>query len=73
MTSTKCKCAQVEKEGLAVTRACERLSNYIAGKSITIETDHKPLVPLLMKHTTDKLPPRLQCYKMRVMRLDIIS
>ena len=67
MTSTECKYAQT----LAVTWACERSSNYIVGKSITIEADHKPLVPLLMKHTIDKLPPRLQSYKMRVMRFNI--
>ena len=71
MTSTECKYAQIEKEALAVTWACERSSNYIVGKSITIETDHKPLVPLLMKHTIDKLPPRLQRYKMRLMRFNI--
>ena len=52
MTSTACKYAQIEKEALAVTWACERSSNYIVGKSITIETDHKPLVLLLMKHTS---------------------
>lgn len=71
MTSTECKYAQIEKEALAVTWACERSSIYIVGKSITIETDHKPLVPLLMKHTIDKLPPRLQRYKMRLMRFNI--
>ena len=71
MTSTECKYAQIEKEALAVTWTCERSSNYVLGKSITIETDHKPLVPLLMKHTIDKLPPRLQRYKMRLMRFNI--
>ncbi len=71
MTScTESKYAQIEKEALAVTWACERSSNCIVGKSITIETDHKPLVPLLMKHTLDKLPPRVQRYKMRLMRDD---
>ena len=71
MTNTESKYAQIEKEALAVTWACERSSNYIIGKAVTIETDHKPLVPLLMKHTIDKLPPRLQRYKMRLMRFNI--
>ena len=71
MTSTESKYAQIEKDALAVTWACERSSNYIIGKSITIETDHKPLVPLVMKHTLDKLPPRVQRYKMRLMRFNI--
>ena len=71
MTSTESKHAQLEKGVLAVTWACERSSNYSVGKSITIETDHKPLVPLLMKHTIDKLPPWVQLYKMRLMRFNI--
>lgn len=71
MTVTESKYSQIEKEALAVTWACERSSNYIIGKSITIETDHKPLVPLLTKHTIDKLPPRILRYKMRLMRFNI--
>ncbi|CAB4002615.1 Hypothetical predicted protein, partial [Paramuricea clavata] len=71
MTTTEARYAQIEKEALAVTWACERSSNYIIGKTITIETDHKPLVPLLTNHTIDKLPPRLQRYKMRLMRFHI--
>ena len=54
MTATEAKYAQIEKEALAVTWACERSSNYIIGKAITVETDHKPLVPLLTSHTIDK-------------------
>ena len=71
MTATKAKYAQIKKETLAVTSACERSSNYIIEKAITIETDHKPLVLLLTNHTIDKLPPRLQRYKMRLMRFNI--
>jgi hypothetical protein len=71
ITTTEARYAQIEKEALAVTWAYERSSNYIIGKTITIETDHKPLVPLLTNHTIDKLPPRLQRYKMRLMRFHI--
>ncbi|CAB3983327.1 Transposon Ty3-G Gag-Pol poly [Paramuricea clavata] len=71
MTTTEARYAQIEKEALAVTWACERSSNYIIGKPITIETDHKLLVHLLTNHTIDKLPPRLQRYKMRLMRFHI--
>ncbi len=53
MTATEAKYAQIKKEIFVVTWACERLSNFITGKSITVETDHKTLVPLLTKHTID--------------------
>lgn len=39
--------AQIEKEALATTWACERFAGYILGKDIHVQTDHKPLVPLL--------------------------
>ena len=41
MTETEQRYAQVEKEALAVTWACERLSDYLIGKNFHIETDHK--------------------------------
>ena len=47
--------------------------NYILGKEITGETDHKPLVPLLTTHSIDQLPPRIQRMKMRLMRFHIKS
>ena len=44
-------------------------SDYIVGKSIIAETDHKPLVPLLTTRTLDEVPPRVQRLRMRLMRL----
>ena len=46
MSDTESRYAQVEKEALAITWACEKFSSYILGKMFTIETDHKPLIPL---------------------------
>ena len=43
--------AQIEKEALATTWACEKYSTYILGRPFLVESDHKPLVPLLnMEH-----------------------
>ena len=60
-------CASRER-GLVLTWACERFSDYIVGKSIVAETDHKPLVPLLTTRTLDEVPPRVQRLRMRLMR-----
>ena len=32
------------------------------------ETDHKPLIPLLSTKNLDELPPRIQRFRMRLMR-----
>ncbi|XP_065902585.1 uncharacterized protein [Dysidea avara] len=60
MSETETRYAQIEKEALAITWACEKFSTYILGKHISIETDHKPLVPLLgnnysIQHVPGKL------------------
>ena len=69
LTPTESRYAQIEKEALVLTWACERSWEYITGKSIYVETDHKPLVPLLRKHAlTRPLPPRIQRFRMRLMR-----
>ena len=60
--------AQIEKEALAITWACERFSEYILGKEVELETDHKPLVPLLGSKHLDSLPPRVLRFRLRLMR-----
>ena len=71
ITPTETRYAQIEKEALALTWACERSWEYLVGKSIYIETDHKPLVPLLSTRTLDQLPPRIQRFRMRLMRFHL--
>ena len=68
LSPTECRYAQVEKEALAITWSAERFSNYLIGKEFLVETDHKPLVPLLGQKGLDKLPPRIQRFRMRLLR-----
>ena len=68
MASTEQRYAQIEKEALATTWACEKFNDYILGKDILIETDHKPLVPLFDSRTLDELLPRIQIFRMRRMK-----
>ena len=70
MTPTETRYAQIEKEALALTWACERYSDYLIGLRFSIETDHKPLVPLFSAKLLDELPIRVQRFRMRMMRYD---
>ncbi|XP_064622558.1 uncharacterized protein LOC135484804 [Lineus longissimus] len=69
LNDTEKRYAQIEKEALAATWACERFSDYVLGKTFSLETDHKPLVPLLGGgKSLEMLPARVQRFKMRLMK-----
>ena len=70
LSDTEKRYAQIEKEALASTWACEHFDNYILGKHFLLETDHKPLVPLLSSKDLDKLPPRILRFRLRMMRFE---
>ena len=70
MTETEECYAQVEKEALATTWACEKFATYILGEKILIETDHRPLVSLLGEKNLDRLPPRILQFRLLISRFD---
>ena len=70
MTTTESRYAQIEKEALAITWACEKFSSYVLGRQVLLETDHKPLVPLMTYKQLDNLPPRVLRFRLRLMRFD---
>ena len=70
MSETELRYAQIEKEALATTWACEKFRDYLIGKKFSIEIDHKPLVPLLNSKYLDSLPPRILRFRFRLMRFD---
>ena len=59
LTKAETRYAQIEKKALASTWACERFADYILGKPVIIETDHKPLLLLLGTKHLDDLPPKI--------------
>ena len=68
LSKTEKRYAQIEKEALAGTWACEKFSDYILGKRFCLETDHKPLVSLLGSKHLDSLPPRILRFRLRLSR-----
>ena len=70
LSDTETRYAQIEKEALASTWACEKFSKYILGLKFTIETDHKPLIALLGYKELDPLPPRVLRFRLRLTRFD---
>ena len=68
MSETEQRYAQIEKEALAVTWACEKFADYILGRTFHIESDHKPLIPLLSSKHLDRLPPRVLRFRLRLAR-----
>ena len=70
MSNVEQRYAQIEKEALATTWACEKFAAYLVGGTFTIETNHKPLVPLLSTKHLDSLPPRVLHFRLRLDRFD---
>lgn len=64
--------AQIEKEALAITWACQRFSDYVLGRRFTIESDHKLLIPLLNTKHLDALPPRVIQFCLRLAKFDYV-
>ena len=60
--------AQIKKEGLATAWACERFVDFIVGKHIENETDHKPLIPLPGCKDLDHLHPRILRFRLQLDR-----
>ncbi|RXN16535.1 dynein heavy chain axonemal [Labeo rohita] len=72
LTECQKRYAQIEKELLAIVYGCEKFHQYVYGKTVQVETDHKPL-ETVFKKSLQKAPPRLQRMLMRLQLYDIRS
>ena len=70
LNETQKKYATIEKELLAVVFACKRFHQYIYGKPIHVESDHKPLQAIFTKPLS-QAPSRLQKMLMQLQEYDI--
>lgn len=70
LTPAETHYAQIEKEMLAITFACERFRQYIYGQRIQVETDHKPLIAIFRKSLND-CPMRIQRLMLRLQKYSL--
>ena len=68
LSDTERRHSQTEKEALALAWACEKFANYVLVKTIHLETNHKPLVPLLSRTNLDSLPPQVLKFRLHLTR-----
>jgi hypothetical protein len=59
LTETQQKYPQIENETLAIVYGCNKFHEYVYGREINIETDHKPFQSIFKKSLL-QTPPRLQ-------------
>jgi hypothetical protein len=65
LTPTEQRYAQIEREALACLWACEHFDIFISGGSVTIYTDHRPLLSMFGKPQA-KLPTRLERWSLKL-------
>ncbi|KAL5496422.1 hypothetical protein EMCRGX_G012702 [Ephydatia muelleri] len=58
LTDTEKRYAQIEKQLLAVVYALEKFNQYVYGKTVQVESDHKPLESITKKSLC-QVPPSL--------------
>ncbi|UYV72607.1 K02A2.6-like, partial [Cordylochernes scorpioides] len=70
LNSTQQNYAQIEKEALAIKFGCDKFHQLIYGKTVDVETDHRPL-ETIFKKPLSKAPPRLQRIFLQIQQYDL--
>ena len=70
LTDQETRYANIERELLAVVYGCERFHTYLYAQTFTVETDHRPLESIHLKHLK-AAPPRLQRMLLRLQPYDL--
>lgn len=70
LTECQSRYAPIERETLAIDFACERFHQYIFGKKVVVNTDHKPLIAIFSKGL-NSCSPRIQRLRLKLCRYDL--
>ncbi|RXN11580.1 Retrovirus-related Pol poly from transposon [Labeo rohita] len=70
LTECEVSYAQIEKELYAVLFGCKRFHQYVYGREVIVESDHKPLESVIKKPLA-AAPPRLQRMILQLQKYDI--
>ena len=70
LTSAEQNYAQIEKELLAIVFGTEKFEHYVYGRTVLVESDHKPL-EIIHKKSLTSAPKRLQRMRLRLQKFDI--
>ena len=70
LTDCQKRYTQIEKELLAIVYGCEKFKQYVYGKTVHVETNHKPL-ETVFKKSLQKAPPRFQRMLMSLQPYDL--
>ncbi|KAI2646673.1 Retrovirus-related Pol polyprotein from transposon 17.6 [Labeo rohita] len=71
LTDTEKNYAQIEKELLAIVFSTIKFHQYVYGRSVNVQSDHKPL-EAIFKKPLSKAPARLQRMLLQLQKYDLI-
>ena len=70
LTPAQQKYAQIEKELLAIVYGCNKFHQYVYGRTVHVESDHKPLEAIMQKNL-NQAPLRLQRMLLNLQKYDL--
>ena len=70
LTQPESMYAQIQKETLAIVHACKKFHNYVFGRHVIVQSEHKPLYTIMCK-PLQATPMRLQRMVLRLQPYDI--
>ncbi|XP_032235873.2 uncharacterized protein LOC116617347 [Nematostella vectensis] len=70
LTNAEKHYANIERELLAITWGVQKFHTYLYGRSVIVQTDHKPLESIFKKPLNDA-PPRLQRMLLKLTKYDL--